>query len=394
MILNKYRKTDKSIFHDDIEDKSSEINKKISVSKFLILGGAGTIGQAFAKEVFKRNPKKIHVVDINENNLAELVRDIRSSYGYINGDFKTYTLDIGSSEYEKFFKNDGKYDYILNFTALKHVRSEKDPFTLMRMIDVNIINTIKTINLSESIGVKKYFCVSTDKACSPVNLMGASKRIMELFLFKKRVGISTSSARFANVAFSDGSLLDSFKKRVEKRQPIVAPTNIKRYFITAKESAELCLLSCLFAKNNEIFYPKQNDNLQPILFTNLAIDFLNHLGYDHVKFNSEEEARKNVAKLVSEKKWPCYFSPSNTSGEKEIEKFYNNDDILSLNRFKNIGVIKNRDSDYNELDTFLKKIDLIKAKDNWTKTEIIKIFNDLLFDFNHKEKQKNLDDKM
>jgi len=394
MILNKYRKTDKSIFHDDIEDKLSEINKKISVSKFLILGGAGTIGQAFVKEVFKRNPKKIHIVDISENNLAELVRDIRSSYGYINGDFKTYTLDIGSSEYEKFFKNDGNYDYILNFTALKHVRSEKDPFTLMRMIDVNIINTIKTINLSESSAVKKYFCVSTDKACNPVNLMGASKRIMELFLFKKRFGISTSSARFANVAFSDGSLLDSFKKRVEKRQPIVAPTNIKRYFITSKESAELCLLSCLFAKNNEIFYPKQNDNLQPILFTNLAIDFLNHLGYDHVKFNSEEEARKNVSKLVSEKKWPCYFSTSDTSGEKEIERFYNNDDILSLNRFKNIGVIKNRDSDYIELDTFLKKIDLIKAKDYWTKTEIIKIFNDLLFEFNHKEKQKNLDDKM
>ena len=394
MILNKYRKTDKSIFHDDIEDKSSEINKKISVSKFLILGGAGTIGQAFAMEVFKRNPKKIHIVDINENNLAELVRDIRSSYGYINGDFKTYTLDIGSSEYEKFFKNDGNYDYILNFTALKHVRSEKDPFTLMRMIDVNIINTIKTINLSELTAVKKYFCVSTDKACSPVNLMGASKRIMELFLFKKRIGISTSSARFANVAFSDGSLLDSFKKRVEKRQPIVAPTNIKRYFITSKESAELCLLSCLFAKNNEIFYPKQNINLQPILFTNLAIDFLNHLGYDHVKFNSEEEARKNVSKLVSEKKWPCYFSSSDTSGEKEIERFYNNDDILSLTRFKNIGVIKNRDSDYIELDTFLKKIDLIKTKDNWTKTEIIKIFNDLLLNFNHKEKQKNLDDKM
>ena len=394
MILNKYRKTDKSIFHEDIDDKSLEINKIVSISKFLVLGGAGTIGQAFTKEVFKRNPEKIHVVDINENNLAELVRDIRSSYGYIKGDFHTYTLDIGSNEFKKFFQNDGEYDYILNFTALKHVRSEKDPYTLMRMIDVNVMNTITTIDLSELAGVKKYFCVSTDKACNPINLMGASKRIMELFLFKKRKETSTSSARFANVAFSDGSLLDSFKNRFKKRQPIVAPTNIKRYFITSKESAELCLLSCLFAKNNEIFYPKQNDNLQPILFTDLAIDFLKDLGFDHVNYNSEDEARNNVKKLLSKKKWPCYFSPSDTSGEKEVERFYNSDDILILNRFKNIGIIKNNYSDNFKLNTFLDKIDNIKSKDQWSKFEIVKTFKDLLSHFDHREKQKNLDDKM
>jgi FlaA1/EpsC-like NDP-sugar epimerase len=371
-----------------------EINKIVSISKFLVLGGAGTIGQAFTKEVFKRNPEKIHVVDINENNLAELVRDIRSSYGYIKGDFHTYTLDIGSNEFKKFFQNDGEYDYILNFTALKHVRSEKDPYTLMRMIDVNVMNTITTIDLSELTGVKKYFCVSTDKACNPINLMGASKRIMELFLFKKRKETSTSSARFANVAFSDGSLLDSFKNRFKKRQPIVAPTNIKRYFITSKESAELCLLSCLFAKNNEIFYPKQNDNLQPILFTDLAIDFLKDLGFDHVNYNSEDEARNNVKKLLSKKKWPCYFSPSDTSGEKEVERFYNSDDILILNRFKNIGIIKNNYSDNFKLNTFLDKIDNIKSKDQWSKFEIVKTFKDLLSHFDHREKQKNLDDKM
>ena len=233
MILNKYRETDKSIFHEDIEDNIFKINQKVSSSKFLILGGAGTIGQAFVKEVFKRNPKKIHIVDISENNLAELVRDLRSSYGYISGDFKTYTLDIGSVEYDKFFQRDGEYDYILNFTALKHVRSEKDPFTLMRMIDVNILNTIKTINQIKFKGVNKYFSVSTDKATSPINLMGASKRIMELFLFKQNNKVSTSSARFANVAFSDGSLLHSFKKRIEKKQPIVAPIKIKRYIITS-----------------------------------------------------------------------------------------------------------------------------------------------------------------
>ena len=205
---------------------------------------------------------------------------------------------------------------------------------------------------------------------------------------------STSSARFANVAFSDGSLLDSFKNRFEKRQPIVAPTNIKRYFITSKESAELCLLSCLFAKNNEIFYPKQNDNLKPILFTDLAIDFLKDLGFDHVNYNSEDEARNNVKKLLSKKKWPCYFSPSDTSGEKEVERFYNSDDILILNRFKNIGIIKNNYSDNFKLNTFLDKIDNIKSKDQWSKFEIVKTFKDLLSHFDHREKQKNLDDKM
>tara|TARA_B100001559_G_C16474358_1_gene610609 strand:- start:672 stop:1856 length:1185 start_codon:yes stop_codon:yes gene_type:complete len=394
MILNKYRETDKSIFHEDIEDNIFKINQKVSSSKFLILGGAGTIGQAFVKEVFKRNPKKIHIVDISENNLAELVRDLRSSYGYISGDFKTYTLDIGSVEYDKFFQRDGEYDYILNFTALKHVRSEKDPFTLMRMIDVNILNTIKTINQIKFKGVNKYFSVSTDKATSPINLMGASKRIMELFLFKQNNKVSTSSARFANVAFSDGSLLHSFKKRIEKKQPIVAPIKIKRYFITSKESAELCLLSCLFANSNETFFPKQNNNLKPILLTEIAVDFLNDSGFDHFVFDTEEKARRNIDKLIPKKIWPCFFSFPNTTGEKEIEKFFNDDDVLDLKRFKTIGVIKNDFTDIRKLDFFYKKINVIKKKDNWSKGDVINLFKEILSDFNHIDKGKNLDDKM
>ena len=223
---------EKTLFVDDISVNSEALLKAVAKSSFLVIGGAGSIGQAVVKEIFKRKPKKLHVVDISENNLTELVRDIRSSYGYIKGNFKTYALDIGSIEYDAFIKSDGKYDYVLNLSALKHVRSEEDPFTLMRMVDVNIFNTDKTIRQSIENGTKKYFCVSTDKAANPINMMGASKRIMEMFLMRRSLDIKISTARFANVAFSDGSLLHGFNQRIEKMQPIAAPSDIKRYFVT------------------------------------------------------------------------------------------------------------------------------------------------------------------
>ena len=244
----------KELFATDIAKNEEMLASIVSASSFLVLGGAGSIGQAVTKEIFKRSPQKLHVVDISENNMVELVRDIRSSFGYIDGDFQTFALDIGSIEYDAFIKLDGKYDYVLNLSALKHVRSEKDPFTLMRMIDVNVFNTEKTMKQSAENGSKKYFCVSTDKAANPVNMMGASKRIMEMFLMRRSSDISISTARFANVAFSDGSLLHGFNQRIQKRQPIVAPRDIKRYFVTPQESGQLCLMSCVFGENRDIFF--------------------------------------------------------------------------------------------------------------------------------------------
>ena len=260
-----------ALFTNDIENYESKLLSIVTGSRFLVLGGAGSIGQAVTKEIFKRNPKKLHVVDISENNMVELVRDIRSSFGYINGDFQTFALDIGSIEYDAFIKADGQYDYVLNLSALKHVRSEKDPFTLMRMIDVNVFNTDKTIQQSIDAGVKKYFCVSTDKAANPVNMMGASKRIMEMFLMRKSEQIDISTARFANVAFSDGSLLHGFNQRIQKNQPIVAPNDIKRYFVTPQESGELCLMSCIFGENRDIFFPKLSEALHLITFADIAV---------------------------------------------------------------------------------------------------------------------------
>ena len=203
---------EEELFSSDIQSYSQKLLEIVKSSRFLVLGGAGSIGQAVTKEIFKRDPKKLHVVDISENNLVEVVRDIRSSFGYIDGDFQTFALDIGSIEYDAFIENDGQYDYVLNLSALKHVRSEKDPYTLMRMIDVNVFNTDKTIEQSIVKGAKKYFCVSTDKAANPVNMMGASKRIMEMFLMRRSETMEISTARFANVAFSDGSLLHGFSQ--------------------------------------------------------------------------------------------------------------------------------------------------------------------------------------
>ena len=285
------------LFVNDIKNYEEQLFKIVSNSRFLVLGGAGSIGQAVTKEIFKRKPLKLHVVDISENNMVELVRDIRSSYGYIDGDFKTFALDIGSEEYDAFFESDGLYDYVLNLSALKHVRSEKDPFTLMRMINVNIFNTDKTIEQSIKTGVKKYFCVSTDKAANPVNMMGASKRIMEMFVNRRSKDIDISMARFANVAFSDGSLLHGFNKRIEKKQPIVAPNDIRRYFVIPEESGELCLMSCVFGDNRDVFFPKLNENLNLIKFSDIALFYLKEKGLKPVICDTEEEARDYFSKI-------------------------------------------------------------------------------------------------
>ena len=340
-ILNLIGRT-RLLFIDDLNNYEKELLDIVSSSSFLVIGAAGSIGQAVTKEIFKRNPKKLHVVDISENNMVELVRDIRSSFGYIDGDFQTFALDIGTYEYDAFIKADGKYDYVLNLSALKHVRSEKDPFTLMRMIDVNIFNTDKTIAQSIKNGAKKYFCVSTDKAANPVNMMGASKRIMEMFVMRKSQNIKVSMARFANVAFSDGSLLHGFNQRIQKKQPIVAPNDIKRYFVTPQESGELCLMSCIFGENRDIFFPKLSEDLHLISFADIAVKYLKELGYEAYLCENEEEARKLAYTLPSEKKWPCLFTSSDTSGEKDFEEFFTDKEVLDIQRFKNLGVIKNK----------------------------------------------------
>jgi len=385
----------KALLKNDIDMSSQQLSEIVSNSSFLVIGGAGSIGQAVTKEIFKRNPKKLHVVDISENNMVELVRDIRSSFGYIDGDFATFALDIGSLEYDAFIKNDGQYDYVLNLSALKHVRSEKDPYTLMRMIETNIFNTDKTLQQSIDSGVKKYFCVSTDKAANPVNMMGASKRIMEMFVNRKSLKIKVSMARFANVAFSDGSLLHGFNQRLEKNQPIVAPNDIKRYFVTPQESGELCLMSCIFGDNRDIFFPKLSEDLHLISFADIAVKYLEAKGYEAYLCESEDEARKLATTLPQEGKWPCLFTSSDTTGEKDFEEFFTDAETLDMDRFVNLGIIKN-EANFDEelLNSFEKTIKTYKTNLSWNKEQIVKEFFKMIPDFGHKETGKYLDGKM
>ena len=383
------------LLRNDILNNEAEVNRITASSKFLVLGGAGSIGQAVVKEIFKRNPLKLHVVDISENNLVELVRDIRSSYGYIRGDFKTLALDINSWQYDAFIKSDGQYDYVLNLSALKHVRSEKDPYTLMRMIEVNILNTIKTIHQSKEKGVKKYFCVSTDKAANPVNMMGGSKRIMEMFLMKESEGFNISTARFANVAFSDGSLLHGFNQRMNKNQPLVAPNDIRRYFVTPQESGELCLLSCLLGENRDIFFPKLDQDLHLITFAEIASKYLRSKGYEPYLCDSEQEARDRMDDLPKEGKWPCLFTASDTTGEKDIEEFFTDIEVLDRERFSNLSVVKNGLPESGEnLVYFKNKINTWMEKGEWNKDEVVSLFREMIPDFGHQEKGKYLDSKM
>ena len=383
------------LFDDDISSRRKELESLVSNSRFLVIGGAGSIGQAVTREIFKRNPLALHVVDISENNMVELVRDIRSTLGYIDGDFRTFALDCGSNEYRALMNASEGYDYVLNLSALKHVRSEKDPFTLMRLIEVNILNTIKTVQMAKAQGAKKYFCVSTDKAANPVNMMGASKRIMEMFLMRESESMEISTARFANVAFSDGSLLHGFNQRFAKRQPISAPNDVRRYFVTPQESGELCLMSCLLGENRDIFFPKLSEQLHLTTFSDIAERYIENLGYEPYHCSTEEEARDRSDELIASKRWPCYFFKSDTSGEKDFEEFFTDNEILDMNQFKNLGVIKNEANFSSDmLDNFLEVIHELRAQTVWEKAPIVDLFNEMIPDFDHKETGKYLDGRM
>ena len=383
------------LFSSDILKLENKLTNRIRKSSFLIIGGAGTIGQATTQEIFKRDPKVLHVVDISENNMVELVRNVRSTAGYGSGEFRTFSVDCGSVEFEALMKNQGPYDYVFNLSALKHVRSEKDPYTLMRMVMVNVFNTVRTLRLAKEMGAKKYFCVSTDKAANPVNMMGASKRIMEMFLMRESLTQDISMARFANVAFSDGSLLHGFNQRFAKKQPFSAPNDVRRYFVTPQESGELCLLSGLLGNNRDIFFPKLSEKLHLITFSEIAVRYLRERGYEPYECESEDEARDRAEELIANRQWPCYFFKSDTTGEKDFEEFFTDNEDLDMERFETVGVIRNQpDFDATKLDDFMNGIEALREKGTWTKDDIVKLYFGLLPEFAHKETGKYLDQRM
>jgi FlaA1/EpsC-like NDP-sugar epimerase len=386
---------DAELFSPDVLSHEKELSELVSGSRFLVIGGAGSIGQAVTREIFRRKPKLLHVVDISENNMVELVRDIRSSLGYIDGEFATFAIDCGSPIFEAFMAAGPGYDYVLNLSALKHVRSEKDPYTLMRMIDVNIFNTDNSMRQSKARGASKYFCVSTDKAANPVNMMGASKRIMEMFLMRRSLELPVSTARFANVAFSDGSLLYGFNRRLEKEQPLAAPSDVRRYFVTPKESGELCLMSCLLGHNRDLFFPKLDAGANLITFSQIAERYLRRMGYEPVECASEDEARARVPELKARRQWPVYFFESDTTGEKDFEEFYTDKEVLDLERFASIGVIQNEAVwDVSAVDNFERFIAAMKARGSWSRGQLVQLFNATIPEFDHKETGRFLDGRM
>lgn len=382
------------LFLSDLLKCEEYLNTEIQTSRFLIIGGAGSIGQAVTKEIFSRFPSVLHVVDISENNLVELVRDLRSTIGYIKGEFKTFAIDCGSLEFE-YLIHSNKYDYIFNLSALKHVRSEKDPYSLMRLIDVNILNTQKTLELAKENGVKKYFCVSTDKAANPVNLMGASKRVMEKLLLSNTSEMLISTARFANVAFSDGSLLHGFGQRLLKKQPISAPCDVLRYFVTPKEAGLLCLFSGILGEQHDIFFPRLSAALNQMTFSDIAKNFLRHQGYEPVLCQTEEEARRYAEDKNLLAQWPVYFFKSDTTGEKEYEEFFTEDETVDWDSYVDMGIVKNKDiSGHGNVDEFIAAIQRLKRKKQWTKAEILEIFSVCVGNLEHEETGKSLDERM
>ena len=384
----------RSVFSDDLDANQREISDLISRSSILVIGGAGSIGMAVTKQLFAFSPKQLHVTDVSENNLVELVRDIRSSLGYIEGEFKTFVLDFTSDLFDMFLR-DKQYDYVFNLAALKHVRSEKDPYTLLNLINTNVIETVRLHDKLSRMQTRKYFVVSSDKASAPANLMGASKLLMEHFLRTSKSETPFSSARFANVAFSDGSLLHGFKKRLEKRQPITAPNDIKRYFVNSEEAGRLCLLSGFLGENSNIFFPNVNSELHLISFSDIAEKFIRKNGYEYVILESEAEAREKCNTLYEKNVIPVYFFKSDTTGEKPYEEFTQINDRVDLEKFKEVGIIlSDSNKDGFAFNEFCDDINRLYQISDLKKTDIVEVFEKHVSDFFHKEKNKNLDDKM
>lgn len=379
-------------FDVDLENLSSKFLNRIDKFNFLIIGGAGTIGSNYIKCVLRFRPKKIVVVDTNENALTELVRDLRSSnlLDY-NPIFITYPVNLLSDVFDKIFKSD-TFDVVANFSAHKHVRSEKDKLSIEALIKNNIYGAIKLLNLCLENKPKFFFSVSTDKAANPVNIMGASKSIMEKLILSYKHKIRVSTARFANVAFSNGSLLKGFQNRILKNQPLSCPSDIKRFFVTPEQSGEICLLATFLGQSGNIFFPKLNFHSDQLYFKDIAFDFLKYHGFNPLVFNSEKEAKESAIN-ANIKEYPIYLFQSDTSGEKKFEEFYSDNENYNLDSFESLGFIetKNYKISFNDV---VFDFDNVFNNPKSTKSDIVSVIKKYAPDFNHIETGKNLDQKM
>lgn len=385
-----------SMFLQDIEANKAELTELVAGKKLLVIGGAGTIGSSFIRAILPFRPSQLVVVDISENGLTELTRDLRSTYGmFIPPDYRTYPLNFADPIFEKIFRQNSGFDIIANFSAHKHVRSEKDRWSVQALLENNVLKARKLLDLFSEMPPQHFFCVSTDKAANPVNIMGASKRIMEDMIMSYSDKFKVATARFANVAFSNGSLLAGFIERMMKHQPLSSPNDVKRYFVSPEESGQICMLACLLGHTREIFFPKLGEE-QMMTFSSIADQFLHTLGYEVKYCSSEEEARRFAAEMPPDtKQYPVYYFKSDTTGEKSFEEFYVPGEKLNLERFRALGVIESvQPRPLSELNSFLSELESILSNQETSKADIVRAMQSFLPNFVHEEKGKNLDQKM
>lgn len=384
----------KPLFEHDLFKFQDRLCEIVESSRFLVIGGGGTIGQAVTKELFIRKAKSLHVVDLSENYLVELVRDLRSSHGYAVKDFNTHALDCGCDTFKDFMSN-GRYDYVLNLSAMKHVRSENCPFSMVRMLKVNVINALNTYQYAKEFGAKKYFCVSTDKAANPANFMGATKRAMELVLMRRNAELAITGARFANVAFSNGSLLEGFRYRIEKRQPLSMPDDVERFFVSQRESGIICLFAAILGGPNQIFFPFNDDEIKLIKFTEIAENFLTLIGKKPVFCYSENEARELINTLDLDKRWPINLFHSDTAGEKPFEEFYTDREEVEYGEFRDLATINfYSDKSDTEIKDFLKNIREVDLCDPNARNNLLKLLENFVPSFAHINSNKFLNSRM
>ena len=399
-----------SMFEPDIKANAETLTREIKGKKVCVIGGAGSIGSSFIKAVLRFEPASVVVVDLNENGLAELVRDVRSTNGlYVPDEFRCYTLNFADPIFERIFREEKGFDIVANFSAHKHVRSEKDRYSVQALIENNDIKAKKLMDLLTVYPPKHFFCVSTDKAANPVNIMGASKRIMEDLVMAYNKYFKVTTARFANVAFSNGSLPDGWIHRLQKRQPLAAPSDVKRYFVSPEESGQICMLACILGRPGEVFFPKLGED-QMLTFSSICDRFVEAQGFENDPCSSDEEAKRRAYELkVSELstdstlytlhsqpvKYPTVYFKSDTTGEKAYEEFYVPGEKIDMERFQALGVVEQTTRhDMDEVDSFFEKLEGTFQKDDFTKAQVVEALKTFLPNFQHEETGKNLDQKM
>ncbi|WP_288614960.1 polysaccharide biosynthesis protein [uncultured Bacteroides sp.] len=386
----------KSMFTADIEANKETLRQEIENKSVCVVGGAGSIGSSFIRAVLPFKPAKLVVIDLNENGLAELTRDLRSTFGmYVPQEYRTYTLNFADPIFERIFREEKGFDIFANFSAHKHVRSEKDKYSVQALIENNDTKAKYLLDLLTVYPPKHFFCVSTDKAANPVNIMGASKRIMEDMIMAYTTRFKVTTARFANVAFSNGSLLDGWIQRVMKKQPLAAPNDVKRYFVSPEESGQICMLACILGKNGEIFFPKLGEK-QMLTFSAICDEYVKAFGWEKKQFITDEEAKQFADSMpYNNKEYPVVHFRSDTTGEKAYEEFYVPGEKLNMTRFQSLGVIEEvKKRSMQEIDAFFNTMESIFSYPTFTKEEVVKAIKSFIPNFEHEEKGKNLDQKM